>query len=89
VFQVFSLTNLSPLASVAPVKGVSTFFLGQQDGSICEITIGKKKMVSLYELTDRLTLDRVTCPRLPFSPYFTLNLTRSWSFLSPLCRKSK
>ena len=59
VFMIYQLTTLSPVSTISPVKGVTTFYHTQLEGSVCEITLGKKKQISLYELTDRLALDKV------------------------------
>ena len=60
VFMIYQLTNLNPISTISPVKGVTTFHHTQLEGSVCEITLGKKKQISLYELTDRLALDKVS-----------------------------
>jgi hypothetical protein len=58
VFVIYVLTTLNAVSSIAPVKGVTTFSYLPLEGAVSEIAMGKKKTIALYELTDRLTLDR-------------------------------
>jgi len=65
-FYVFHLATLKPVASINPIRGILCFCFFQSENSICEICLGKKKAVSIYELNDRLTLDQeITVPDAP------------------------